>query len=192
MTLGELSPYLSEVEVKNIATKAAEIIKVSLPFALETQFYPSGWMGDGEFGTKYLSFRHEASMVDGRDVMIIRIEYRQGPRGWAGIYWQYPDGNWGQKPGKSLVGAKRISFYAKGERGGEIVEFKSGGITGNRYQDTFEKTLGKQRLSNSWTRYVIDLSKEDLSNVIGAFAWVAAGSDNNGHIIFYIANLIVE
>ena len=192
LTLGELSPYVSEVEAKDIATKAAEIIKASLPFDLETQFYPSGWMGDGEFGTKYLSFRRERSMVDGKDVTIIRIEYRQGPKGWAGIYWQYPDGNWGKKPGKSLVGTKKISFYAKGERGGEIVEFKSGGISGDQYQDSFEKSLGKQRLSSTWTKYVIDLSKEDLSSVIGAFAWVAAGSDNSGHTIFYIANLMVE
>ncbi len=192
LTLGELSPYVSEVEAKDIATKAAEVIKASLPFDLETQFYPSGWMGDGEFGTRYLSFRHEASIVDGKDVTVIRIEYRQGPKGYAGIYWQYPDGNWGKKPGKSLVGAKRISFYAKGGHGGEIVEFKSGGITGYQYQDSFEKSLGKQRLSNTWTRYVIDLSREDLSSVIGAFAWVAAGSDNSGHIITYITNLMVE
>jgi hypothetical protein len=192
LTLGELSPYVSEIEAKDIATRASEVIKASLPFDLETQFYPSGWMGDGEFDTKYLSFRHEGSTVDGKAVTVIRIEYRQGPKGWAGIYWQYPDGNWGKKPGKSLLGAKRISFYAKGERGGEIVEFKSGGITDYRYRDSFEKSLGKQPLSSSWTKYVIDLSKENLSSVIGAFAWVAAGSDNNGNIITYIANLMVE
>lgn len=192
LTISDLSFYVSEGEIKDIATKAAEAIKASLPFELETQFYPSGWMGDGEFGTKYLFFRREWSTVDGKNVIVIRIEYHQGPKGWAGIYWQYPDKNWGKKPGKSLLGAKRISFYAKGERGGEIVEFKSGGIAGDRYQDSFEKSLGKQRLSNTWTKYVIDLSKEDLSSVIGVFAWVAAGSDNSGHVITYIANLIVE
>ncbi len=192
LTLGELSPYVSEAEARDIATKAAETIKASLPFDLETQFYPSGWMGDGESGTEYLSFRHEGSTVDDKDVTVIRIEYRQGPKGWAGIYWQYPDKNWGEKPSRSLVGVKRISFYAKGERGDEIVEFKSGGITGGRYQDSFEKSLGKQRLSSTWTKYVIDLSKEDLSSVIGAFAWVAAGSDNEGSVVTYIANLMAE
>ena len=192
LTLGELAPYVSEVEAKHIANKAAEAIKASLPFDLETQFYPSGWMGDGEFNTKYLSFMRKWSTVDDKEVMVIRIEYSQGPKGWAGIYWQYPDKNWGERPGKNLLGAKRISFYAKGEHGGEIVEFKSGGITGDQYRDSFEKSLGKQRLSNAWTKYVIDLSKEDLSSVIGAFAWVAAGSDNSGHIIVYITNLMVE
>jgi hypothetical protein len=61
--------------------------------------------------------------LEGKDTIETRIEYKQGPeKGWAGLYWQHPDNNWGDEPGVDLTGAKRISFYARGERGGEIVE----------------------------------------------------------------------
>lgn len=192
ITLGELYPYVSVVEAKEIANKAAEAKKVSLPFNLESYFYPSGWMGDGEYSTKYLSFKHQNSIVDNKNTPVIRIEYRPGPKDWAGIYWQYPDKNWGEKPGRNLIGAKKISFYTKGERGGEIVEFKAGGINSGQYKDSFEKSLGKIILSNDWAKHVIDISQEDLTSVIGAFAWIAAGKDNHGYVITYIAYLIVE
>jgi hypothetical protein len=192
LTLGEISPYLSEIETKSIESKIAESIRATLPFHLETQFYPSGWMGDGKFGTQYLSLRTESANVNGNNTTATRFEYRPGPESWAGGYWQYPDKNWGEKPGRSLIGATRISFYARGEHGGEIIEFKSGGITGGLYHDSFEKSLGKQPLPNDWTNYVIDLSGQNLSSVIGAFAWVAAGNDNRGHVVFYISNIVIE
>lgn len=192
LSLTEISPFISTVEAKDLAEKTSEAIKSYLPFDLETQFYPSGWMGDGKFGTKYLSIKHVQSSLNGKDTVATKIEYRQGPEKWAGIYWQYPDKNWGDKPGRTLLGAKSITFYAKGENGNEIVEFKSGGIRGGRYQDSFEKSLGKITLSRQWTQYVLDISKEDLKNVIGAFAWIANGDDNGGHVIVYISELRVN
>lgn len=168
-----------------------QTINIFKEFDLGSLFHPSGWMGDGASGIQFLSLRNESSLMEGKDIIAIRIEYQQGPKGWTGIYWQYPDGNWGEKPGFNLSGAKRISFYAKGERGGEIVEFKAGGISSGKYKDTFMKSTGKQKLTNNWKKYEIDLSQEDLTNVIGAFAWVVAGSDNGGHAITYISKLTV-
>lgn len=194
VTMLEISPFISDVEARDIANKVVKTTNVSLPFGIEDRFHPSGWMGDGELGTQYINFRHVSSTTEGTISLknTIRIEYNQGPKGFAGIYWQYPDGNWGEKPGLNLVGAKRISFYVKGERGGEIVEFKAGGISSGKYRDSFMKSTGKVTLSSNWRKYEIDLSKEDLSSVIGGFAWVAAGSDNQGHLITYISNLTIE
>ncbi len=168
------------------------------PFELESQYYPSGWMGDGagETGPKYLTATHEQATINGQATTAIRIEYHRGPKGWAGIYWQYPENNWGDTEGFDLSGAKKISFDAKGERGGEIVEFLSGGIKDKTNKDQFKKSLGKKPLTAAWTHYSIDLSsfnKEELHRVIGAFAWVGVGGfDKDNRLVTYIANLRVE
>jgi len=167
-------------------------------FLLGSQYFPSGWMGDivGDGGKVILT--KEAATVEGRPTVSTKIDYKKGNKGWAGIYWQHPDGNWGDRIGFSLVGAKKISFYAKGERGGEIVEFKSGGIVseGKPYQDRFIKTTGEVVLTTTWTKYTFDLSdlkETQLSSVIGAFCWVATGGyDKEGRLVTYIADLKVE
>jgi hypothetical protein len=170
------------------------------PFALDSKFFPSGWMGyvTGIKGNGTLTVERQVVKLEGKDTIETRIEYKQGPeKGWAGIYWQHPDSNWGDEPGLDLTGAKRISFYARGERGGEIVEFISGGInSGKKYKDMYKESTGLIPLTKEWTKYVIDLSKfknKELSNVIGAFAWVASGGfDKEGRIVVYIADLKVE
>lgn len=170
------------------------------PFALDSKYFPSGWMGyvTGVKGTGTLTVERQVVKLEGKDTIETRIEYKQGPeKGWAGIYWQHPDSNWGDEPGLDLTGAKRISLYARGERGGEIVEFISGGInSGKKHRDMFKESTGLIPLTKEWTKYVIDLSKfrnKELLNVIGAFAWVASGGfDKEGRIVVYIADLKVE
>lgn len=188
----DLGKYLSEDDAATIIRGAGIPIKTSLPFPLETQFFPSGWMGDGESGKTYMSMNRKQMLVNGKSTIVSEFHYRKGPKGWAGIYWQYPDGNWGELPGKSLVGARAISFNARGERGGELVELKSGGIRGKRYQDSFEKSLGVVVLDKNWQSYVINLSQEDLSSVIGAFAWSASAADNQGDLHFYLADIDIQ
>lgn len=188
----DLVKYLSEDDAAQIVRGAGIQIKTSLPFPLETQFFPSGWMGDGESGTTFMSLSRKPMLVNGESTIVIEIRYRKGPKGWAGIYWQYPDGNWGDQPGKSLVGARAISFSARGDRGGELVELKSGGIRNKRYQDSFEKSLGVIVLDKIWKPYAIDLSQADLSSVIGAFAWSASAADNQGDLHFYLADIEVR
>ena len=169
------------------------------PFPLGSHYYPSGWMDDlapGGGGKGVLT--KQATTIEGRNMVGLRIEYKQGNKGYGGIYWQHPNKNWGDRIGFSLVGAKRISFYAKGEKGGEIVEFISGGIESEDkpYKDRFRRSTGELALTTTWTKYVIDLSdltEKELSSVIGAFAWVASGGfDKEGRLVTYIADLKVE
>lgn len=193
ISIGEVEKFLSQKQAEAVVEQVGLVVLSSLPFKLETQFVPSGWMGDGEQGTTYLSLSSVTNNVNGVDKVVTRIEYRPGPEGWAGIYWLYPDGNWGSKPGKSLVGASKITFLARGENGGEIVEFKSGGVRAEQYKDTLEVSIGKVSLSSSWQPYSIEISNQDLSNVIGAFAGIVAASDNdNKNVTIYIADLIID
>jgi hypothetical protein len=159
---------------------------------VDSEYVPSGWMGDGKDGQKYLSLERNSSDVFGVQKTVIKITARPGPQGWAAIYWQYPDGNWGTSPGRNLTGHRKLTFLVRGENGGEIVEFKAGGITG-KFADTFVQTVGKIDLQKTWDRQTISLGGKDLSNVVGAFCWSAAAADNkSAPIVFYLTDIVIE
>jgi hypothetical protein len=198
-----LEPKLNSQPVAQTKREPQQVVKSDggfQPFALDSKYFPSGWMGfvTGVKGTGTLTVERQVVKLEGKDTIQTRIEYKQGPeKGWAGIYWQHPDNNWGDEPGFDLTGAKRISFYARGERGGEIVEFISGGInSGKKYKDMYKESTGLVPLTKEFTKYAIDLSRfknKELSNVIGAFAWVASGGfDEDRRVVVYIADLKVE
>lgn len=183
VSIQDVTPFLPRDEVEKVSEKAFQTL--SLPMSVDAYFYPSGWIGDGEEGEKYLTYKQLKDYL--------KISYSPGPKGWAGICWQFPDGNWGNQPGRNLTGAQKLTFRARGETGREVIQFKSGGITGKTYEDSFEKSIGWVALSSYWTEYVIDLRGLDLSNVIGAFAWIASQDRNRDHVItFYLKDLIIE
>lgn len=198
---GKQTPLCGKANPENGADFVFEINPQKSSWPLEAQYKPSGWMGDGEgqgkAPSKSLTFTPEKATINGKDMVAARIEYTKGNKGWAGIYWQHPDGNWGDKPGYDLSGARAISFWARGERGDEIVEFISGGIEGENKpnHDTFKRSLGDQLLTKQWQNYIIDLSDvpaTSLKNVIGAFAWVGKGGfDNTGKLVTHIADIQV-
>lgn len=166
------------------------------PFDILSIFFATGWMGDGEQGTRYVEL-FEAWRENTLSAPIcIKIVYLPGPKGWAGIYWQYKPDNWGDKPGINLkkYGYTKITFWARGEKGDEIVEFRAGGINapGKKYRDSFEVTLGKVVLEKTWKQYIIDLEDEDLSSVIGGFCWVASGTANPNGLTFYLDDIYYE
>ena len=166
------------------------------PIPIETHFAPAGWMGDGEQGERYISLSQVDVMVNGVSKAAYKIEYRTGgTNGWAGIYWLYKDWQvnkgWGNEKGISLIGAREIVFYARGESDGEVVEFLSGGVKG-KYPDTYEKvSTGNVVLSTQWKQYSISLVGKDLSNVGGAFAW-STRMPPNGRSVFYISDIQIR
>jgi hypothetical protein len=113
-----------------------------------------------------------------------------------------PQANWGDQPdaGFDLSGATVITFYARGENGGEKVEFFVGGCGwgsddfGNStvpiepYPDSFPKVkTGIITLTQEWTQYDINLQGNDLSYVLSGFGWVATAANNNfQNITFYL------
>jgi hypothetical protein len=159
-------------------------------------FVASGWMGDGEQGTKYIQLSEAWRKNPHSTPTCIKVVYSPGPNGFAGIYWQNKPNNWGDKPGEnySQAGYRKLTFWARGESGGEVVEFKAGGIDtpGKPYKDSFEVTTGKISLDSNWHSYTIDLENADLSSVIGGFCWVAARSASPKGLTFYIDDVYYE
>ena len=91
-------------------------------------FYPSGWMGD----TNDIDLVENCTNNPYSGRTCLKINYTakatQGKK-WAGIYWQDPGNNWGDKKGGfDLTGMEELVFYARGENGSEIGDFKIGGI----------------------------------------------------------------
>lgn len=161
------------------------------PRPLSADFFPSGWMGDGEHGDKHLTAEPTSTTIEGTSKDSICFSYTRGSMGWAGVYWQHPENNWGSAPGIDLRGAEKITFFARGQNGGEIVEFISGGIKGNNYSDTYRTSTGQLPLSSQWVEYSLDIQGYDLSSVMGAFAWSAPGIRSEP-LEFCVADVVIR
>lgn len=178
-------------------SKAALRPDVQLPFyvyknfgARENHFTPSGWMGD--HGDIKFTDKHSA----GKDGTSIRVEYTaQGKQGagWAGMYWQNPANNWGSKQGGfNLNGSQKMTFMAKGEKGGEVIDqFKMGGISGD-YADSGSAALGPVTLTKEWKKYEISLEGQELSSISGGFCWAMNRDQNPKGAIFYVDEIRYE
>ena len=125
-----------------------------------------------------------------------KIKYTaQGSQGagWMGIYWQNPANNWGtQMGGYDLSGYKKLTFWARGEKGGEIIaEFKVGGIGGN-YADSDSTSIGQISLTKDWKQYEISLKGLDLSYISGGFMLSASSKDNPEGFTIYLDDIKYE
>lgn len=163
--------------------------------SIEDTFYSSGWMGDGEDNPESIQLS-EGYRDDPKFPVCTKVFYAppSNGKGWAGIYWQNQPDNWGDEKGEnfSKKGYKRITFWARGETGEEIVEFKAGGINKKKYKDSFEVSTGKVYLEKDWKQYSIDLKGKELSSVIGGFCWVATRSANPDGLKFYLHEIRYE
>ena len=107
----------------------------------------------------------------------------------------------GADAGLDLTGAIKLVFYAKGETGGERVEFFMGGlgwqdaIRAAAYPDSTRKiSLGAVKLTKEWQRFELSLKGADLSRVACGFGWVANDAGNPGmdKVRFYIDDIRYE
>src|SRR6185295_16284279 len=112
---------------------------------------------------------------------------------WAGVYWVFPGSNWGtRKGGYDLSGAHKLSFWARGEKGGEVIqEFKIGGIAG-KFRDSDTAGIGPIELSTEWKRYEIELEGVDLSYISGGFCWSTNLDRNKDGCTFYLDDIVYE
>jgi hypothetical protein len=131
-------------------------------------------MGDGEHPG---AITHAEICVDARPAAWVgrchRFVWTPNVEKWGGVYWQYPDGNWGDKPGLELpAGATKVAFEAWGGHGGEVVSF----MVGMMAVDGFELKLDKVVLGPTPKSYEIPLGSTSYGKVVGAFGWVAGDS----------------
>lgn len=153
--------------------------------SLDNHFIPAGFMGD--FGDVRINDASTENPYSGKTALKITYTAKgsQGAR-WAGVYWQNPANNWGNKDGGiNLEGAVKLKFMARGAKGGErIEEVKMGGIMGE-YSDSDSAAIGPIILTEEWKEYTIDLAGRDMSYIIGGFCWVTNADVNPEGAEFY-------
>lgn len=174
-----------------------------LPFVVDTVFVSSGFMGDGS--TAGTIAMVPAKTGDSTDCNGMRastsaagschsVTYTppaSGGMGWGGVFWQYPANNWGSKPGFTMpAGAKKVTFQARGMKGGEKVTFLAGGIqgAGNPYTDSVKASV-TVTLTNTWAPYQIDLSGQSYSEVLGGFGWTMVATDAASSGAFFVDDI---
>lgn len=176
--------------------QSASVHTQGQPLDVTSRFVASGWMGDAEQGKKYVQLNEASKENPHTAPSCIKVIYSPGPTGWGGLHWQNKPDNWGDQPGENLTqaGYRKITFWARGQNGGEVVEFKAGGIrtAGKPYQDSFEANLGRTTLEKDWKPYTIDLANKDLTSVIGGFCWVASQTANSKGLTFYLDDIVFQ
>ncbi|MBU1087616.1 MAG: hypothetical protein KKD05_08915 [Candidatus Omnitrophica bacterium] len=158
--------------------------------AAENSFFPSQTIGDGpaiEFDQGWQENPQSGSTC-------VKIKYNAtGDFGWAGLYWVNPVGNWGQKKGGyDLRFAKKLTFWAKGEKGGEhIAVFRLGGLKGT-YPDSDNHGIGPVVLTPEWKQYAVDVSQRNLKYIFAGFSFALTKAHNRKGCIFYLDNIKYE
>ncbi|MEM7610688.1 MAG: glycoside hydrolase family 2 TIM barrel-domain containing protein [Pseudomonadota bacterium] len=153
-------------------------VRTRLPVAVYTEGFdgmpwaPSGWMGN----TKELQVDGAYEAVTQSGEKAIRIRY-EGVFGWAGVAWQHPANNWGERPGgHNVTGASALSLWARGEYGGEKVSFGVGLLADDvSYPDSGQHKLDDIVLGNEWQRYEVPLAGVDLSSLKTGFVVTLGG-----------------
>lgn len=111
---------------------------------------------------------------------------------WGGVVWQSPADDWGDKAGGfNLTGAKKLTFWARGEEGGEEVSFSYGLIAADKpHSDSAKGETGKLTLSKEWEEYSLDLKGKNLAQIKTGFCWVVAGQGKP--VTFYLDGIRYE
>lgn len=158
----------------------------------ENHYIPYGFMGDIRAISIEQGWQYRPHT--GKTCIKITYEPSKGRIDWSGIYWTEPANNWGDKGfGFNLTGAERISFWVRGEKGGEIINnFIMGGIQGKQYEDSDSRAIGPIELSTEWQQHIIFLDDADLTNIIGGFCFTITKTNNPQGAVFYLDDIIYE
>ncbi|HEY4259323.1 MAG TPA: glycoside hydrolase family 2 TIM barrel-domain containing protein [Schlesneria sp.] len=153
--------------------KVAAAQKATLPFVVYSDggttkppYVPTGWMGNAK--AMKLDEEHKINPHSGSTCLKFDFAANDG---WGGIVWQSPPNDWGDKPGGwDLTGAKSLTFWARGDKGGETVSFQIG-ILGSdkKFSDSANAKLDSVVLTSEWKQYRIDLSGKNLSRIKTGF-----------------------
>lgn len=217
VTTADLDPegctfYLDDIQFEADPTMKPEGKKSeSMPFYIysdsrspKNHYVPSGWMPGAETG-KDIKYENSSKEDPYLGDTCIKITYKDASGiGWAGIFWLHPTVNpsdsWGKRDvGYDLSKATKLTFWARGAKGGERIEsFKIGSITGE-FSDSDAVEIGPVILNKDWTQYTIDLKGKDVSYIIGGFSWTTAmevqkdeAKQGDGSIIFYLDEIKYE
>ena len=174
-------------------TKPATDCSSFAPVAADMAFLATGWMGDAPTSVMFVDCtgaRATASALGNCHEVTYAPLASTGAMGWAGINWQNPQGYWDDPPEPFVgypmpCGATQISFYAKGAKGGEVVDFWGG-------NKAYQAKLDKVMLTAEWKQYSMRFNGSPDGNVTIGFGF-ALGADAaggpGGQALFYLDDI---
>lgn len=151
------------------------------------------WREDPHGGESCIRCRQTVNAVDWGGWLFLN--------GWLPEGESVPRLNDGKADGQGLdlAGAQALSFWARGERGGETVEFFTCGFGYDGqwgakiapYPDSAGKrSRGYVKLEKEWREYTIDLADADMSYIVCGFGYVLSGENSNpGENVFYLDDI---
>ncbi|MGI4790700.1 MAG: hypothetical protein ACRYFS_17865 [Janthinobacterium lividum] len=163
--------------------------KATLPLVIYAEdggdqpYIPSGYMGT----TTAIKMDPACTVQPHSGKTCLKVDYTAGDN-WGGVVWQSPANDWGDKPGGfNLTGAKTLTFWARGDQGGESVSFLFGLFGKDKTYADSGTAKTQAILSKDWKQYTISLAGLDLSQVKTGFAWTLAAP---GHpVTFYLDDI---
>ena len=150
-------------------------------------YQPTGWMGN----MQALTMNMNSSEKPHSGSTCIRVDYND-KKGGAGVVWQDPANDWGdQAGGYNLSAAKVLTFWARGQSGGETLYFGVGMIgPGKKFPDSTGVKLENVTLTTEWKQYSIPLAGKDLSCIKSGFYWRFDSTDKP--ITFFLDDIQFE
>ena len=160
-----------------------------------TLWHPSGWMPKGD------GIAVNSKFQENDDNICVKISFapKKESKKWVGVYWLVE--NW-EGPGINvyeMLGVEKdtpikLTFRVRGDKGGERVQFKVGGVTDGNDSMEFPVSNPYKTLSTSWESDTLNVSNEDLSNVVGGFCAVTSATQNpkTDVVRFYLDDIKFE
>jgi hypothetical protein len=195
LTAGVSGSAEKAAETPSAKSKFEFVEKASLPCVVYANiddkdkrlWSPSGWMGSVD------SIELDEGCKDNphSGATCIKVTFTD-PKKWGGIVWQNPPENWGDNPGGvDLTGAKELVVWARGEKGGEKVSLKVGGLGRDKpYFDTAAVGRENVHLSKDWKRYTLQLGGKNLGRIVSGFVFSVEGKGSE--TIVYLDDIQYE
>jgi len=182
-----------------ISTAAPPVVR------LDTVGIPAGWMASGDTSSMIELSGSPAGRHTGADCIKARYIHRPKQTFAAVMWWPKACGlsgirdAWSQVKACScsvdvlkagnLRSANRMTFWARGERGGEVIEFKVGD---DKICPLPGSSSDPLTLTTDWKQYEVDISGLDMKKAVALFTWVATDLHNPNGATFYLDDIQFE
>jgi exo-beta-1,3-glucanase (GH17 family) len=155
-----------------------------------------GWMPEAAGDMLKLDLADRTTRAHGSTA--VRVDVTFAPPNWCGVAVVSDDPwAWGKMPTRAfdLSQARRLVFWARGQRGGEYIQVKVGMTGGAPHGDSAPAPIATPwiKLTTDWRRYELGLDGAVLSRVVTPFVFVVDRAHNPGNqLAFFLDEIYVE
>jgi hypothetical protein len=166
---------------------------IPVPMVVSEYYSPDGFFGDGETRGKVKLEKSCPTRAPGALGDCYTITYAPGIKQYAGIFWQHPHNNWGDRPGHQVMpGASKVTVQVRGARAGQGINLGGGQRDSMPLHDSFELEEVSVALTTDWKLQEVPFRGADYQNpdgVIGAFMVSVQAGETDAPIVFYLDDI---